>query len=988
MYGSGELSPQGSSQKPRMQTGNSSQRSTRPSARRWSDAAPRPQLHAGTAPQNLPYEIPRARLREIDFAIAHCQSGTGALVWIGEPGMGKSALLAHAAAEAETHGSRVIRVPSHQFPANGSTPIGLEYIFEQLIALCPTLDRDAENLAYASLENLDHNSPRQHIAQVTRELTDLIAQASRRRAIVFVIDDLEHVDEVTSRTLISAVAERRAAASLLITASDLDMVRSLPYEVERRPLGPITNSDALFMLQESLETTVAPHVIQILNEHVSGAPTALVETAQSLSSAQLAGMSQLPDPLPVAASTHRAVSKDLIGLPASEREVLLTAAVAISDRTDLFLSAIDRDIDELLSSPASRHLRLVAGHVKIADPRIRAVIHSDASVGERTAVHQRLAQVHREAGSEITALWHHALAALTGDTTLSDKLMKVAERMLELGDASWAQRVAREGLSHATGLARARAMAVAGRAALHAGHISDAVGLLREATRILPEDEARSVSAALIAAVTLSTGQVPEEIVQKAKNDPHSKQLAVIFHTERGQRNAAAKIIEELAESGAIGSRGTKNAAERAEIELNDNRLQLLRTLHQTLGERPDAGLHSPTPDVNDPLLMVGGRILRALALIRTGAMAEARRVITSALSEMSPTTTSSWEPEFHNGTNHDFAITPLLESYLHVMDILIEYAAGNIAGAQKSLEQAAYSLPMALPCAGLVCVIAGRLSTLRTGEVDELATVLERLVPVPLAPTIRAEILANRAFSHLVSGETREAETLMDMTRKDHSSAIPLTARPNYFDVLELIALPPAASHEMVVPDTEMLGEVPIIEVETDDVDALDMALRHLIRGRQSAAAAAPAEAAEYLMRSAMLFEELGAFAGAQLATSWAEQVARGAGLKPPLVPGVNSRSAVESSLNAAAASPATRSAPDGANIANSGLPRWATLLTEREREVAQIIASGATNREAAADLYVSVRTIEVHLTSIFRKLEIGSRVELAVVVSHAPLE
>jgi DNA-binding CsgD family transcriptional regulator len=55
-----------------------------------------------------------------------------------------------------------------------------------------------------------------------------------------------------------------------------------------------------------------------------------------------------------------------------------------------------------------------------------------------------------------------------------------------------------------------------------------------------------------------------------------------------------------------------------------------------------------------------------------------------------------------------------------------------------------------------------------------------------------------------------------------------------------------------------------------------------------------------------------------------------------------------------------------------------WPTL-TEAERGVAEIIAEGVTNREAAARLYLSPHTIDYHLRQIFRKLGISSRVELA---------
>jgi DNA-binding CsgD family transcriptional regulator len=54
---------------------------------------------------------------------------------------------------------------------------------------------------------------------------------------------------------------------------------------------------------------------------------------------------------------------------------------------------------------------------------------------------------------------------------------------------------------------------------------------------------------------------------------------------------------------------------------------------------------------------------------------------------------------------------------------------------------------------------------------------------------------------------------------------------------------------------------------------------------------------------------------------------------------------------------------------------------LTGTERGIAGIVASGATNREAAAQLYLSRHTIDFHLRQIFRKLQISSRAELAAI-------
>jgi DNA-binding CsgD family transcriptional regulator len=61
----------------------------------------------------------------------------------------------------------------------------------------------------------------------------------------------------------------------------------------------------------------------------------------------------------------------------------------------------------------------------------------------------------------------------------------------------------------------------------------------------------------------------------------------------------------------------------------------------------------------------------------------------------------------------------------------------------------------------------------------------------------------------------------------------------------------------------------------------------------------------------------------------------------------------------------------------------RSGTELTATERRVADLIAAGATNRDAAAALFVSVRTIETHVASIYRKLGVRTRAELARRVS-----
>ena len=69
------------------------------------------------------------------------------------------------------------------------------------------------------------------------------------------------------------------------------------------------------------------------------------------------------------------------------------------------------------------------------------------------------------------------------------------------------------------------------------------------------------------------------------------------------------------------------------------------------------------------------------------------------------------------------------------------------------------------------------------------------------------------------------------------------------------------------------------------------------------------------------------------------------------------------------------------GHRVRRARAPAGAPLgaLTDREREIAALVAAGRTNREVAEQLVLSPKTIEAHLRNIYAKLGVRSRVELA---------
>jgi DNA-binding NarL/FixJ family response regulator len=52
---------------------------------------------------------------------------------------------------------------------------------------------------------------------------------------------------------------------------------------------------------------------------------------------------------------------------------------------------------------------------------------------------------------------------------------------------------------------------------------------------------------------------------------------------------------------------------------------------------------------------------------------------------------------------------------------------------------------------------------------------------------------------------------------------------------------------------------------------------------------------------------------------------------------------------------------------------------VTERELQIARLVTDRRTNAEIAAELYLSTKTVEAHIRSLFHKLAVSSRVEIA---------
>lgn len=732
---------------------------------------------------------------------------------------------------------------------------------------------------------------------------------------------------------------------------------------------------ALGVLADHGLTHVAPHVAELLVGSLGGDPEAVVETARLLTVEQLSGAALIPDPLPAVPALRHAVAPDLEDLTADGRRMLLVAAVSVVDRTDVLLSACGSDLDALLAGTAVGCLDLVAGHARIRDPRVRAVVHDDATVAERTAAHRSLAAAHEADGNDDVATWHLALASLAGEPDVAPRLVAVAERMLARGDAVWAQRVANEATSHAEGAVRARAVAVAGRAALHAGHVADAADLLREALRTCEPDAADGLRTALLVAVSHLTGQVPHELLDR-DGSPWSRLVARVLQAARGvAERPVAEPGPEVEEADAVDP-GLLALAE--------------ATVGLLAGDVPPV---LPLPADGDPVRGAMLGVLRAVALAADGQVEAARCAVVSVLAALAPLPGDrAWTPCASVPAaveDRTCAMTPLVEAHVRLVEALVEMWAGNLEGALTAVTRASLRLPLGLCVHGAAAVVAGRASVLARGERGVLADALERLVPLPQSPAVRTGLLTDRALALLLQGEGAGAGTLLELcAERGCPGELPLpTLRAAEARLVEGnapagasgrrgpshdgapgelgAALMPTARARLAVAEGDLDGGLLEALGCTQALRSpVEHGLTRLVVGQALVRAGRPDEGADHLRAAAGLLEDAGAGAVAHLATRSLDRL-QGA----------------PSGLRVAGA-PASR--PLRRAQAVPAAP-WADALTEREAEVALVISGGASNRLAARHLGLSARTVEVHLTSIFRKVGVASRTELALLVSRS---
>lgn len=423
----------------------------------------------------------------------------------------------------------------------------------------------------------------------------------------------------------------------------------------------------------------------------------------------------------------------------------------------------------------------------------------------------------------------------------------------------------------------------------------------------------------------------------------------------------------------------------------------------------------------------------RALALALAGHPDEASRVLTDALAEVAHIDSASmWS------AGSDVSASPLVEAHLMVAHALVDFWAGRLESSVHILVEAAQRLPIELPFAGLVTALLARLSTLGQTSATLLGSTLSETGIAPASRPVRFGILVDRALSASFEGRRTEASALLELAGEQGAPSgsrfLPLPGlgtvetwleanqmdsahrafrrlqaeTKQSSDTLRRCALVRAEVALADLSDPDVYGHV--VEITRSLRSPYERARTEYVLGRNLLRARNTAAAHMHLVTATELFEQAGAPAWSKVTrrelarlledslevTSHRSNAMGSADLQHTAPAAMSfdanglSTGAAQRHEAAAATSQTGDGASDGpmfsptapgenASIAAS-LARWKLILTEREFDVATLVAQGRSNREVAEMLFLSIRTVEVHLGKVFRKLGVTSRLELAV--------
>jgi DNA-binding CsgD family transcriptional regulator len=246
---------------------------------------------------------------------------------------------------------------------------------------------------------------------------------------------------------------------------------------------PLGTRDARVLLESVLPARLDEAVLDRVVVETRGNPLALIELPRGLTPAQLAGGFGLPT-VPLSASIEESFTRRLASLPRDERRLLLLAAADPLGDPALLWRAADRlgIAESTADLVESEDFISLTPQVVFRHPLVRSAAYRAFDTRERREAHRALAEATDPELDPDRRAWHRAQAAAMPDEEVAAELERSADRAQARGGFGAAAAF----LERAVGLtpeasSRARRALTAAQATFHAGMLDDTLRLLATA---------------------------------------------------------------------------------------------------------------------------------------------------------------------------------------------------------------------------------------------------------------------------------------------------------------------------------------------------------------------------------------------------------------------------------------------------------------------------------------------------------------------------
>ncbi len=364
----------------------------------------------------------------MDRLIADARDGrSSALVIRGEAGIGKSALLDYAASRANSLGLHVIRSCCVE------SELGLSFAGVQLL-LTPVLDRlpalpPPQQDALRGALGLGPAPCNDHFL-IGLAVLSLLADLAGDGPVLCLVDDAHWLDPTSADALLFAARRLQAEGVALVFATHDQETALFPAAgLPALRLGGLDAGAATELLMDHGGTELSREDRSRILEEANGNPLGLIELPAVYRSHMSVGARSIGVGPALTDRLRQAFRGQARWLPGATQDVLLIAAAEEGGDLRVVLDAaatFGATVFDL--EPAER-----AGLVGVSDsavtfrhPLVRAAVYHEAALGRRLAVHRALADALPDPADAARRAWHLAAAATGPDEAVAKELERTA----------------------------------------------------------------------------------------------------------------------------------------------------------------------------------------------------------------------------------------------------------------------------------------------------------------------------------------------------------------------------------------------------------------------------------------------------------------------------------------------------------------------------------------------------------------------------------